>query len=135
MPLSNDQVALRGIPDQPMRWALDDDLSYEPPTVVISRHGGPQTVIVKQGFRTDLASIPRPLWGLLPPFGKYTAAAVIHDYLYQAHEGSRAQADSVFYHAMRELQVPYYKAEGMWAAVRIFGASAWRLGPTKGGIV
>jgi len=35
------------------------------------------------GFVTDFASIPRPLWWLLPKWGKYGKAAVIHDYLYR----------------------------------------------------
>ncbi len=37
---------------------------------------------VPAGFVTDLASVPRIFWTLLPPDGKYAKAAIIHDYLY-----------------------------------------------------
>ena len=40
-------------------------------------------VVVPKGFRTDLASSPRILWPILPPFGRWSAAAVLHDYLYR----------------------------------------------------
>lgn len=40
-------------------------------------------VIVPRGFVTDGASIPRPLWGLLSPFGVLLEGALIHDFGYQ----------------------------------------------------
>jgi len=36
---------------------------------------------VPKGFITDGASIPRGLWWLFPPVGRYFKAAVVHDYL------------------------------------------------------
>lgn len=36
---------------------------------------------VPLGFITDLASVPRVLWALLPPHGRYAKAAILHDYL------------------------------------------------------
>jgi hypothetical protein len=39
-------------------------------------------VIVPAGFKSDLASTPSWLWSIYPPFGRYTYAAVVHDYLY-----------------------------------------------------
>lgn len=38
---------------------------------------------VPRGFVTDFASIPRPLWVIIPPRGKYNRPAIIHDELYQ----------------------------------------------------
>ena len=40
-------------------------------------------VIVPRGFVTDGASIPRPLWGLLSPFGVLLEGALLHDFGYQ----------------------------------------------------
>lgn len=40
------------------------------------------TVTVPIHFKTDFASTPRFLWAFFPPYGKYTEAAVLHDYLY-----------------------------------------------------
>jgi len=45
----------------------------------------PRWTSVPAGYRTDFASIPRPipwpLWPLLPPVGRSGKAAVIHDWL------------------------------------------------------
>lgn len=38
---------------------------------------------VPRGFVTDYASIPRPLWVVIPPRGKYNRGAVVHDWLYK----------------------------------------------------
>ena len=36
---------------------------------------------VPPGFVTDGATVPRPLWWLFPPVGRYFLAAALHDYL------------------------------------------------------
>ena len=45
----------------------------------------PRWITVPAGYRTDFASIPRPMtrmvWSLLPPVGRSGKAAVIHDWL------------------------------------------------------
>src|SRR5262245_55189884 len=41
-----------------------------------------QAVTVPVGFVTDFASIPRIFWSALPPDGRYTYPAIVHDYLY-----------------------------------------------------
>jgi len=38
-------------------------------------------ILIPQGFITDLATSPRIFWALIPPFGVYEAAAVLHDWL------------------------------------------------------
>ncbi len=38
-------------------------------------------VYIPKGFLTDGASVPRPLWSLIPPWGIYGNAAIVHDYL------------------------------------------------------
>src|SRR5262245_14892327 len=64
------------------------------------------TVSVPAGFVTDFASIPRPLWWLLPPTGKYGKAAVVHDYMYRTHDAySKEIADATFLEAMGALGV------------------------------
>lgn len=39
-------------------------------------------VIIPAGFKWDLSSVPRFLWGIFPPDGDFEAAALIHDFLY-----------------------------------------------------
>lgn len=82
-------------------------------------------VKVPKGFRTDLASIPRIFWNIFPPFGRYTQAAVVHDYLYRIQH-NRKQADKIFYDLMIEYGTRKWKAKIMYLAVRIFGYYAWK---------
>lgn len=86
----------------------------------------PCTVMVPEGFKTDLASIPRAAWSLLPPIGKYEAAAVIHDWLYWSQELSREDADAVFLDAMIYSGVGRLTRWLIFRAVRTFGGFAWR---------
>lgn len=94
----------------------------------------PEFVIrVPAGFVTDLASVPRALWGILPPHGRYAKAAILHDYLLSqclteckdTYRKQRRFADEVFYGAMLDLNVPEYKAATMYLAVK--GLSQWRV--------
>lgn len=97
-------------------------------------------VEVPVGFVTDFASIPRILWVLLPPWGKYGKAAVIHDYMYTEHKHSvfsvegvesfvqidRKQADDIFLQSMEVLGVNVITRYAMYAAVRTFGLRPWK---------
>lgn len=78
-----------------------------------------------KGFETDFASVPRVFWRIVPPWGRYSPAAVIHDYLYFTGQVPRAEADAVFLTLMERLGVPAWKRSIMYRAVRIFGKAAW----------
>src|ERR1700690_1532532 len=81
-----------------------------------------QTFTVPVGQRTDFASVPRVYVWFLPRYGRYTLAAILHDYLWrhvvQRGELPYVDADGIFRRAMRELVVPFFKRWMMWAAVR-----------------
>lgn len=63
-------------------------------------------IVVPKGFVTDFASIPQSLWSLgLTPYGQYSRAAIIHDYLYWSQGCTRAQADRLLVIAMKESNV------------------------------
>lgn len=70
---------------------------------------------------TDLASVPRIFWTLLPPDGKYANAAIIHDYLYDNALRTKKEADLIFLDGMTVLGVPKWKRIVMYLAVRWFG--------------
>ncbi|EHR8187321.1 DUF1353 domain-containing protein [Salmonella enterica] len=76
---------------------------------------------VPAGFITDLATIPRIFWTLLPPDGKYAKAAIIHDYLYDNALRTKKEADLIFLDGMTVLGVPRWKRMIMYYAVRLFG--------------
>ncbi|MFC0527623.1 DUF1353 domain-containing protein [Phytohabitans kaempferiae] len=73
---------------------------------------------------TDFASVPRLFVWFLPRYGRYTAAAILHDHLWRvvvpASGGDLTwrDADGIFLQAMRELGVPFLRRWIMWAAVR-----------------
>jgi hypothetical protein len=95
------------------RWALVDDLVYR---------GRWERFLVPAGFRTDFASVPRVVTWLVPRFGAYTLAAILHDWL--CSEGIRSgavtsrDADGIFRRVMRESGVPVLRRWMMWAGVR-----------------
>lgn len=52
---------------------------YETTAPLVYR-GERDVITVPVGFRTDLASVPRLFWWLLPPTGVYERAATFHDF-------------------------------------------------------
>lgn len=86
--------------------------------------------VISEGFEYDLASVPRLLWGLLPPFGLYLPACTVHDYLYRYHaykgmEFTRKEADKEMFRLSVENNVKPTLAYLMYIAVRIFGKKRW----------
>lgn len=79
-------------------------------------------VDVPEGFVTDGASVPRLLWWLFPPTGRYFLAAVVHDWLLE--QGTPwPVANRVFHKALEEQGVPVWVSTLMFAAVTVHG---WR---------
>ncbi len=86
-------------------------------------------ICVPRGFITDLASVPKMFWTIFPPFGKYTPAAIVHDFLYSKYNNTginRTLADKIFLFIMKELKVNILKRYAMYKAVRIFGEPSWK---------
>lgn len=100
------------------------------------------TFVVPAGFITDFATIPRFLHWLVSPYGPYTRAAVLHDWLLLelatwTDEASRRRAlgaspdpawrppadsrdaDGIFRRVMEDLEVQWAKRWVMWSAVRL----------------
>jgi hypothetical protein len=82
-------------------------------------------ITVPRDTVTDLASVPRWLWMIFPPHGKYAKAAIVHDYLYSQAVGTKAFADNVFNEAMAVLGVPKWRRLAMYLAVRAFGRGGY----------
>lgn len=99
-------------------YALDEDF-----TVTLDG----RTWTVPAGYRTDLASVPRIFWALIPPTGAYEIAAVLHDWM--CSDGIAAglvtsrEADAVFRRLMAMAGVGPVRRWCMWAAVRL--AAPW----------
>ncbi|EBN8057000.1 DUF1353 domain-containing protein [Salmonella enterica] len=93
---------------------------HEPFAFYLSEDNG-DVIEVPAGFITDLATIPRIFWSLMPPDGKYAKAAIIHDYLYDNALRTKREADRIFLDGMTVLGVPKWKRTIMYWAVRLFG--------------
>ena len=67
------EVVVRAVEDDPefKRWELVEALTY----------CSTNSATVRPRFRTDFASVPRVVTWLIPRYGRYTKAAIVHDYL------------------------------------------------------
>lgn len=91
-------------------------------------------VRVPKGYTTDFATVPRFLWNIVPPWGTYGKACVVHDYLLDnGHQiikadkvgerlstVTRKKVDKIFLEAMEVLEVNYVLRYAMYAAVRVY---------------
>ena len=95
-------------------WELLKKLVYQ---------GNYEKFTVPVGMGTDFASVPRPFVWFIPRYGKYTRAAILHDYLWRVKavngEIAWADADGLFRRTLRELDVAFLQRWIMWSAVRL----------------
>lgn len=87
------------------------------------------TLKIPKGFQTDGASTPLVLRPFYPAFGKYTEAAVVHDYLYSEYNDTginRTLADKIFNFIMKELKISRLTRRKFYIAVRCFGSLSWK---------
>ena len=86
-------------------------------------------ISIRQGFRTDGASIPVPLRRFIGnPFDTVRLiAAVCHDAIYATHLVPRIVADFIYYLALRQCShMPRAYAFAEYLALRARGKEAWQ---------
>tara|TARA_R110002012_G_scaffold130733_1_gene283260 strand:- start:446 stop:841 length:396 start_codon:yes stop_codon:yes gene_type:complete len=81
---------------------------------------------IPAGFTSDGASVPKILWRIYPPFGKYLEAAVVHDWFCVLGNKGESPIDSVtaakvFREAMVACGVGKWRRNKMYWAVRFGG--------------
>jgi len=83
-------------------------------------------ITIPVGYLTDGASVPQIFWNMIPPWGVYGQAAVVHDilceYLAVVRDGvkvdiTRARCDEILNEAMKVLGVPMAKRLMIYWAV------------------
>ena len=115
-------------------WALQRPLTYYPGNRTYS-------ITVPAGCVTDLTTVPRWGWALVPPDGPWVKAAIIHDYLYatvgtgkwKGHPASitrptpysRLESDRILREAMKNLGIGWFIRNIIYLAVRLGGGSSW----------
>ena len=83
------------------------------------------SVAVPRGFVTDLKSLPKAFWSLVPPDGAYAYAAVIHDYLYWTQSTDRETADKILRECLLELGLVKSTVALIYHSTRSFGQALW----------
>lgn len=104
------------------KWILTQDFYYA---------DGLSVIKIPHGFQFDLASIPRFLWVIIPPFSLSIVAPLIHDYLYNQYGKvenktyTLKETDKLFYQLMQREGVSYWKRKTAYFMVRAFGWLYW----------
>ena len=89
------------------------------PLVYVTKAG--KEIVVPAGAGTDGASTPQAMWNLIPPFGTYWLAAVLHDGMYRLLQMPKAECDAILLEAMVSLGTPLKEAKAIYAGVYVGG--------------
>lgn len=103
------------------QWVVMEDLVFS----IKTDAGESLKITVPKGFVTDLASTPREIWSLYPPFGKYLTASILHDYLYWRGTCTQNQSDKILYQTMRDAGVDQATQSRFYVILSEFGEKAW----------
>lgn len=119
-------------------WELCESVSYRLVDTPES-----EVVNVPPEFRTDFASVPRPFWSIISPWGRHGRAAVVHDFLYQLggitdvaaqsmRRPPKREADRIFRQAMGVLdeyilgRSPFWSRYPHWVVRARVWVAGWR---------
>ena len=108
-----------GDPDRrgKLLFRLHQDLVY------ISRAG--ELYTVPAGYVSDLGSVPRFLWPILPPH-EFPSAYFLHDRGYDLQDEPREKIDLLLYESLLLSHAPPWKAALIYKGVRIGGGGHWK---------
>jgi Protein of unknown function (DUF1353) len=106
------------------RWRLTKPLVWQ---------GRWQYIVIRSGFETDFASIPKPVRWLLDNAGRNAEAAVLHDAVWRESKRPDSRidpwlADGIFRRALHETGSPALTRGLMWFAVRLTAMVGGRVG-------
>ena len=118
-----------------LRWTGKTWQLLAPITCTVDDGKGEYEIIAPEGFKTDLASIPRAFRSITPQVGQHIPIAIIHDYLYRSGTEQQATADAIFLAGMEHLGVYWLRRNAMYQAVRAFGWMAYNKGNITSGSV
>jgi hypothetical protein len=101
-------------------WVILREFGYD-----VGEQDSGDHIAVAIGFQTDFATIPRIFWVVLPRWGRYGNATVIHDWLYWTQTRTRKVADDILLEGMGVLEVGAISKFLIYTSVRLFGSIAW----------
>lgn len=105
--------------DDGKNYELIEDLSY------YREKNKNDIITIPKGFTFDGATVPRIFWSIIPPLGRYTRAACLHDYLIDVKWRkekliTRKECDYIFLESMRAIKVNFILSYTMFYAVRFY---------------
>lgn len=134
-----------GFENMPFRVATTDGRGVTLLADVYYTARSGQRFCLPAGATSDGASTPREAWPLLPPFGEYWPAAVLHDTAYRnslrVWDGGawaraalgKAECDALLLEAMETLGVAAVERETIYEGVVIGGKAAFEADRAAGG--
>jgi hypothetical protein len=133
---TEDVTVVNRLSGRVFEWELREPVSYR----LVDTEGS-EVVNVPPGFRTDFASVPRPFWTIISPWGRHGRAAIVHDFLYQLgavtdvgagsmRRPSKREADRIFREAMAVLDAVILGRSRFWSRFgsSVVGARIWVAG-------
>lgn len=106
----------------------------------LGQKGSERWVYVPAGYLTDGASVPQLFWNIIPPWGAYGQAAVVHDLVCEylsitidgaPHAVTRAECDAILLEAMTVLGVSALKRQAIYQAVSLYRLASGVSRPTS----
>lgn len=115
-------------------WVVTRDFRY-----YLGDKGSDRWVDIPLGYLTDGASVPQLFWNIIPPWGRYGQAAVVHDYLCEYLEIiekgekksiTRKECDQILKECMIVLGVPSAKVNMIYGGVSLYRMTVGNTKPT-----
>ena len=86
-------------------------------------------IVIPKGFMSDFVTLMRFLWPVIPPHGRASMPAILHDYLYEnqnRHSLTRKHVDDLFLHHLKKQNLPTWQVIIMYRYVRALGWINWK---------
>ena len=114
----------------PFSWFVEEEKTMwqllKPIYIIYATEITSYSFTIPNGFKTDLASIPKTFWSIISPLDpEIIKSSILHDYLYSAGTTTKAMADYIFLVSLKEDGCSFVKRQAIYNAVRIGGWSAW----------
>ena len=106
--------------DDGVHRKLLEDIVYH-----VGKKDSPDKIVVPAGFVTDGGSVPRPLWGIVSPWGKASKPYILHDWMYHRQDRTRLVCDAILLEAMEVVGVNWFQRWMIHRGVRMGGWLAW----------
>lgn len=102
-----------------------EDGSIKPPSEYTDsekKYRSFEQIVVPAGFISDGATIPKGFTWLYPKIGgRYTKAAILHDYMYTNAIATKKEADTIFEEALKVLGCNKFTVKVFMLGVKLIG--------------